>query len=149
MSARQASLALAICLLSASSLLTACATESEPTPGASPSSTMAGETCDQSAVTQAVQSFYSSTEAVEATGLALQSVASVQCAGDWAVAQIVVGDGAGHNIDDYEVAQRTGADWAVADRMTVCGTWDPKKPAQMPQDVVIDERLYASACTRN
>lgn len=139
--------AFVLCAIAAASLLSSCATEpAEPLSSATPISSAA---CDQTAIGAAIHTFYSSTEASESTGLALQSVASVACADDWAVAQIVVGDGQGHDLHDYEVAQRVDGTWTVADRMLVCGTWNPKKPAQIPEDAAVDSSLYAAACTTN
>ena len=66
-------------------------------------------------IATAIQNSYSSTTASESTGLALQSVSSVRCAGEWAVAQVVIGDGQGHDLHDHEVAQRVDGRWVVAD----------------------------------
>lgn len=141
--------ALVLGLITAATLLSSCISTQDPPAQVSTASPLLSAACDQTAITQAIQSFYSSTEAAESTGLALQSVASVQCAGDWAVAQIVVGDGKGHDLSDHEVVQRIAGVWTVADRMTVCGTWNPKKPAQIPEDAAINSSLYAAACTTN
>lgn len=144
---RTKSSSLAFCLISATILLSSCA--QEPAGQESSITPISTSACDQTAITAAIQSFYASTEATESTGLALQSVSSVECAGDWAVAQIVVGDGQGHDLADHEVAQRVDGEWTIADRMTVCGTWNPKKPAQIPDDAAINSTLYAAACTTN
>lgn len=149
MSTRKAAIGLVGWAVAGSLLLNACSSAEEPAAGALSTPTAASDSCDQAGITNAMQNFYASTAAVESTGLALQSISSVACAGDWAVAQIVVGDGQGHDLGDYEVAQRTDGAWVIADRMTVCGTWNPKKPAQMPDDAAIDSRLYSAACTRN
>jgi len=149
MSTRKTAIWLVGFVVASSLLLNACSPAEEPAAIAVSTPTAASDGCDQAGITIAIENFYASTAAVESTGLALQSISSVACAGDWAVAQIVVGDGQGHDLGDYEVTQRTDGAWAIADRMTVCGTWNPKKPAQMPDDAVIDSALYSAACTRN
>ncbi|MDO8731412.1 MAG: hypothetical protein Q7L55_02410 [Actinomycetota bacterium] len=144
---KQSTLALAVCTFAFASVLSACASNEQPTITSSSSATSALDPCDQPAITTAVHDFYAATSATQSAGLDLQSVSSVECAGDWAVARIVVGDGQGHDLQDYEVAQRVDGAWVVADRMTVCGTWNPKRPSQIPDDAQIDARLYSSACT--
>ena len=108
--------------------------------------TASGSQCDPKAISTVVADFYSASAASQATGLSLQSVSSVECAGDWGIAHVVVGDGQGHDVSDFEVTHQVDGGWVVADRMVVCGTWNPKKPAQMPADAQIDPRLYAAAC---
>ena len=139
------SVALAVGLL----VLSSCASSSDASaPGTSaPTSTAAtSAACDQQAITTVIQDFYSANAASQSTGLTLQSVTSVQCAGDWAVAQILVGDGQGHDVKDFEVTHQVDGGWVVADRMVVCGTWNPKRPAQIPADAQIDPQLYPAAC---
>ncbi len=137
---------LAVCAVGLIFALGACSANEPSTVLATSIATSTLDSCDQAAISTSVQNFYATTAAAESTGLALQSVSSVECAGDWAIAKIVVGDSQGHNIPDFEVAKFVDGAWAVADRMTVCGTWNPKKPAQIPNDAQIDARLYSAAC---
>ena len=131
-------------------VLSSCASSTDASPADTAAPTTAVPTtsaaCDQQAITTVIQDFYSANAANQSTGLTLQSVSSVQCAGDWAVAQILVGDGQGHDVKDFEVTHQIDGGWVVADRMVVCGTWNPKRPAQIPADAQIDPQLYAAAC---
>jgi len=137
---------LALAAMALSVTLASCTTADEPAAEGSGVATAPATTCDATAVAAAIADAYARTKASEGTGLALQDVSGVQCADDWAIAMVRIGDGLGHDFEDREVLQLVGGAWQVADRMVVCGTVNPRRPAAVPDDAQVPEPLYLIAC---
>jgi len=139
---------LALAVMGFAVTLASCTSADEPAARGSvaATATVTASACDPAAVSAAIADSYARTKASEGTGLALQDVSGVQCADDWAIAMVRIGDGLGHDFEDREVLQLVGDVWQVADRMVVCGTVNPRRPAAVPDDAQVPEPLYLIAC---
>lgn len=150
MSRARSAVPLALAAMGLAVTLASCASADEPAAGGSAAATApasaTASACDDTAVAAAIADSYARTKASEGTGLALQDVSGVQCADDWAIAMVRIGDGLGHDFEDREVLQLVEGVWQVADRMAVCGTVNPRRPAAVPDDAQVPEPLYLIAC---
>lgn len=95
-------------------------------------------TCTQGALSDAVQGGMGK-------GEELVSVNSFRCADGWAVAEVTVGDGKGHDYDTVVVLEAEGQFWILKDRGKACGTDNGQMTR--PVDAQIPASLWKDGCT--
>lgn len=112
------------CLLLGTSI-TACSTES------------ASGGCDDVGVEHEIDHM------VSESGMRIESLDEIQCAGNWAYARAtVVGGGAGSSTDDY-LFQRDSGMWILRDPMSACGSVTSTDP---PPDAIVPDELFTRVC---